>query len=268
MIEALPRLQVQQLALRIGGRDLLQGLELTLRAGECWCVLGRNGAGKSSLLRCLAGLQAPTAGRVLLADAQGALQPLPSWKAAALARQRAYLAQDQHDVFGLSVLQTVLLGRYPYGQGWDSADDIARAQSALAELDVVDLAQRDIRTLSGGERQRVALAMTLVQDAPLLLLDEPTNHLDLAHQMALAALLQRRCQQGSSALLVLHDINLASRLASHVLLLSPDGRWQAGPAAAVLTAATVSDCLGYPMQYVAYDGQAYWLPQARPIDAL
>lgn len=248
-------LELQQLDLRIGERTLIQQLDLQLQPGQIWCVLGRNGSGKSTLLRTLAGLQPPASGQIKLDG-----KTLGQWQPADLARRRAYLPQHQSDAFGLSVLQTVLLGRFAHGGSWDSDADLALAQAAMTQMDVETLAQRDIRSLSGGERQRVALAMVLAQATPLLLLDEPSNHLDLAHQLALVQQLRQWQQSGPhAALVVLHDLNLALRLASHVLLLMPDGSWQAGPVATVISAASLQACLNQAFEPLQHAGRQLWL---------
>ena len=150
-------LELQQLELRIGARTLIHQLELQLLPGQIWCVLGRNGSGKSTLLRTLAGLHPPFGGQIQLDS-----KTLKQWQPSDLARRRAYLPQHQSDAFGLSVLQTVLLGRFAHGGSWDSDTDQALARAAMLQMDVETLAQRDIRSLSGGERQRVALAMVIL----------------------------------------------------------------------------------------------------------
>jgi iron complex transport system ATP-binding protein len=173
-------LSAQHLTLRAGARTLVDDFTHTFYPGEIWCVAGPNGAGKTTLIATLAGLTRPTAGHVELDGARVA-----DWPAARLAQRRALMPQSVHDAFSASVLDVVLLNRFPHltGWGWERADDRAAAQAALALLGLADFARRDVLSLSGGERQRVALAAVLCQDAPLLLLDEPLAHLDLHHQV-------------------------------------------------------------------------------------
>ena len=174
-------ISTRQLSLRVGQRQLLTGLDWHVRSGECWSVIGRNGAGKSTLLRTLTGLRQPDGGAIFIGE-----RALPEWPLAELARQRAFLAQSRSDAFAYTAIETVLSARHPYHDNryWEGSDDHAIASAALADMEVADLATRDVRTLSGGERQRVAIAALLAQDTPLLLLDEPANALDLAHQSA------------------------------------------------------------------------------------
>ena len=253
-------IETSDLMLRADGRVLVEHLDWTVGAGESWCVIGPNGAGKSTLLRTLAGLHAPDAGSVSLAG-----KPLAGWPLPALARERAFLSQARGDAFAYRAIETVLMARHPYhaDRYWEGSDDHAAAENALRTLDVLHLAQRDVRTLSGGERQRVAIAALLAQDTPLLLLDEPANALDLAHQVALTALLARLCRdEGRAVVSVGHDLNLAWSGATHALLLHGDGQWRAGPVAEVMRADLLGACLGHPIAAVQHGGRTIFLPDA------
>jgi iron complex transport system ATP-binding protein len=246
------------LQLRIGGRVLVDGLNWQIEAGQCWCVIGRNGAGKSTLLRTLAGLRDPDGGKV---EMQG--RALADWPLASLARERAFLPQSRSDAFGYRVIEAVLTARHPYhaGRYWEDSDDHQAAYAALHAMEVSELAERDLRTLSGGERQRVAIAALLAQDTPLLLLDEPANALDLAHQVSVMGLLARLCRdQGKTAVMVGHDLNLAHSAASHALLLMGDGQWQAGTVADMLQAPILSRYLGHPIEMIAHGKRSIFVP--------
>jgi iron complex transport system ATP-binding protein len=248
-----------KLTLTVGQRLLVENLDLSVEAGQCWCVIGRNGAGKSTLLRTLAGLRSPESGQVLLKG-----RALAQWPLTELARERAFLAQSRYDAFGYRVIETVLAARHPYHDGryWESDTDQRQAITALAAMEVADLAERDVRSLSGGERQRVAIAAMLAQDTPLLLLDEPAAALDLAHQVSVMRLLRRLCrQQQKSAVMIGHDLNLAYQAASHALLLMGDGRWRAGPVAEVMQASVLSEYLGHPIQVIQHGKGQLFIPE-------
>lgn len=254
----LPVLATRDLLLRVGQRVLLNQCNWSVLAGECWCVLGQNGAGKSTLLRSLAGLREVDGGRVEVQQ-----RALPDWRLDDLARQRAFLPQQRTDAFSYRAIDTVLSARHPYHEShyWDSDADYQIALDALAMLDVAALAQRDVRSLSGGERQRVALAALIAQDSALLLLDEPTSALDLAHQVACMQLLANLCaEKKKSVVMVSHDLNLTYRVASHVLLMMPDGSYLSGRKADVMTAENVSACLGHPIKTVSHDDHCIFLP--------
>lgn len=252
-------LRVHGADLALGTRTLVRELRLELLPRQCWALIGANGSGKSSLLRALAGFRRDWLSQVTLDG-----QALQGFERAELARRRGWLAQERADVFGLSVMQTVLLARHARASTsiWESAADIAAAEAALQLLDVAPLAARDVRTLSGGERQRVALAALWAQECGLLLLDEPANHLDLPHQLLLMKLLREHCHAGRSAMVVVHDINLAQRCATHALLLLPGGGWHAGPLTEVMTAERLHSCLSCSLQRIEHQGQTLWLPCA------
>lgn len=253
-------LNTTALTLTIGTRTLITELNWQVNAGECWCIIGRNGAGKTTLLRHLAGLvQSGTpAENIFIHDT-----PLPDLPLLDLARIRAYLPQGRNDAFAYRAIDIVLGARHPYHDGnyWESADDLAAAQAALQQLDVLDLADRDVRSLSGGERQRVAIAAVLAQDAQLLLLDEPTSSLDLAHQISVMQLFAKQCQHNQKAvLMVSHDLNLANSIATHALLMMGDGSWRAGPVAEIMNADYLSQCLGHPIEMIRHGTQCLFLP--------
>jgi iron complex transport system ATP-binding protein len=251
-------MELCDLDLRIGERVLLRKLNWRLEAGQCWCVIGRNGIGKSTLLRVLAGLREPERGVVSIEG-----RPLRDWPLEQLARKRAYLPQRHSDAFSYTAIETVLAARHPYrgSRYWESDQDYLSARDALQAMDVEHLAQRDLRTLSGGERQRVAIAAVLAQETPILLLDEPTNALDLAHQASVMGRLAALCRSNQKKIvLVSHDLNLVQTVASHALLLMEDGGWCAGTVAEILRAPLLSECLGHPIEAVLHGERTLFLP--------
>jgi iron complex transport system ATP-binding protein len=276
-------LRARHLTLRAGARILVEDFTQLFCAGEIWCIAGPNGAGKTTLLATLAGLARPAAGDVEIDGMRVA-----DWSRARLAQRRALMPQSVHDAFSASVLEVVLLNRFPHltGWGWERADDRAAAQAALALLGLADFARRDVRSLSGGERQRVALAAVLCQDAPLLLLDEPLAHLDLHHQVdcleALSAWTHAKCderrdenekrdekrdERGNPARTLLfscHDLNLARRFATHALLLDGHGAISAGLAREVLTPELASRAFGYPLALIRDGDHEALVPAWRP----
>ena len=240
------------LALRVGAHQLLQGLDLQVHPGELWCVLGPNGSGKTTLLHTLAGLLAPAAGRVCWRG-----RDAPAWPIDEAARLRGLLPQHLHDRFAVRALELVLMGRHPHLSrwGWEDETDTAIALDALHAVGAETLADRDAMALSGGERQRVAIAALLAQQVPLMLLDEPTAYLDLKHQLQvlrhLRALVDR---DGRAAIVALHDLNLAVRCATHALLLDGERVVAAGPAAEVMTEATLGAAFDVRLRRIDVDG--------------
>ncbi len=240
-------LRVDRLSLRAASRTLIAGLTQAFAPGEVWCIAGPNGAGKTTLLAALAGLSKPAAGSVSLDGID-----VGDWRAADLARRRALMPQSTHDAFNATVLDIVMLNRFPHltGWGWESDADRHAAHAALDVLGLASFAMRGVLSLSGGERQRVALAATLCQDAPLLLLDEPLSHLDLHHQIECLDVLTAWARDRSDSRTIIfscHDLNLARRYATHALLLDGAGHAHAGPARDVLSAERASAAFGYPL---------------------
>lgn len=238
-------LSAQRLTLRAGVRTLLDAFTHTFYAGEIWCIAGPNGAGKTTLLSTLAGLAQPSAGHVELDGVR-----LADWQPLPLAQRRALMPQSAADAFSASVLDIVMLNRFPHlsGWGWENEADRAAAHAALDGLGLAAFAARDVLSLSGGERQRVALAAVLCQEAPLLLLDEPLSHLDLHHQIdCLEALSAWTREPRRTVLFSCHDLNLARRFATHALLLDGKGGAYAGPVHDVLTPTLTSRAFGYPL---------------------
>jgi iron complex transport system ATP-binding protein len=236
-----------------GGRQLLGGLSIEVRPGELHVVLGVNGAGKSTLLKLLAGDLRPSQGEVRLNGRE-----IRSWPLRQRARLRAVLPQGDNLRFAFSAREVVALGRQAALSGSPEQESAVLA-AAMAEADVLPLAQRSYLQLSGGERQRVQLARVLAQLALLpgqsptpryLLLDEPTAALDLAHQHACMALLRRGLGTGLGVLAVLHDINLASSYADTVSLLHQGRLLAQGPPAVVLTPALLGQAYGSSLRFL------------------
>jgi iron complex transport system ATP-binding protein len=256
-----PLLATRDLAVSIGGKQVVRGLNLALPPGQRLAILGRNGVGKTTLLHTLAGLLNADGGGVELAgQTYAALGPRGA------ARLRGLLPQHQGDAFAASVLETVLVGRHPHLSRWDweSGADEGLAREALAAVGLADLAARSIHTLSGGERQRVALATLLVQQPGLYLLDEPLAHLDLNHQIAVLELMTRRARdEGAALIMVLHDVNLAARFSDQALLLYGDGEYQLGDSDTVLDAASLSRLYGHPLRVMEDGAQRWFVPEMR-----
>jgi iron complex transport system ATP-binding protein len=253
-----PLLEARDLALAAGGRTLCDGLDLAVRAGECWAIVGPNGAGKTTLVRTLAGIAAPARGAIRYGE-----RPVATLTPRERARRRALLPQDSIDAFPATVLETVLIGRHPHLSrfAWEGDGDIALARDALARFGVDRFADRDVRTLSGGERRRVALAALLVQDAPLALLDEPSSHLDIAQQAAaLEVLVALARERGRAIVMVLHDLHLALRFCDRAVAIG-GGRAAAGASADVMTAPAMSALYGRELVMLADGSLATFVPR-------
>jgi iron complex transport system ATP-binding protein len=237
-----PLLQALDLHAAYEGAPVLQGLNLTLAAGEMAGLLGPNGSGKSTLLRVLCGLMRPRQGEVRLAG-----QPLRDYSPRRRAQQIALVPQYATIPFAFPVVDVVAMGRHPHlglTQPLGPADWQA-VNNALQRTDCVPLRERLVTELSGGELQRVLIARALAQEPRALLLDEPTAHLDINHQLEIARLLrQLHRDEGLTVLWVSHDLNLAGEFCDRLLLLAEGTIRADGPPGAVLTAELLHEAYG------------------------
>jgi iron complex transport system ATP-binding protein len=235
--DAAPELVVRGLAAGYPGRTVIDGLDLAIAPGRITMIIGANASGKSTLLGVLARLRPPLAGAIELDGVDIASIPRRQ-----LAQSVGLLPQHPTAPDGLTVAELVARGRYPprgVFQRW-SPDDTQRVDAALAQTGLSVLADRPLGDLSGGQRQRAWIAMALAQNPQILLLDEPTTFLDLSHQLDVLDLLRDLNRtQGTTIVVVLHELNLAARYADDLVVMA-EGRIVAhGAPADVLTAEVV-----------------------------
>ena len=247
-----PRLETRGLAVRIAGKQVCRGLDFAAGAGDCIGILGANGVGKTTLLHTLAGLRAPETGTVLLDGEAIAAQPRRR-----VAQRLGLLMQQPEDSLPATVLETALIGRHPHLDfwRWESHADVAIARRALKSVGLDGLEQRAQTALSGGERRRLDIATVLAQDPQVFLLDEPAHQLDLHYQMGLLGLLRRlTAEQGRAVIMSLHDINLAARFCSAVLMLFGEGESLFGETARVLSPENLTRLYRTPVAALPWEG--------------
>jgi iron complex transport system ATP-binding protein len=229
-------------AYRAAAPLVVNEVSLAIAPGELVGILGPNGSGKTTLLKMLGGTLTPSAGEI-----QFERRPLSGWSRRELARRIALVPQETHAPFDFTVLDIVLMGRFPHLGTFalEGPADLAMARQALAATGTSAFEARPFATLSGGEKQRVVIASALAQSPELLLLDEPTASLDLGHQLDVQLLLAAlNRDRRVTMVLSTHDLNLAAALCRHLILLR-DGRVIAqGPTETVLTPATVRALYG------------------------
>lgn len=235
-------LEVRDITVSYGARDVLRDVSLTLDDGKIIALLGANGAGKTTLIRALNGTLPVSKGGILIEG-----KPFEKFSRREIAQRIAVVAQENETKFPVTVLEFVLAGRYASGGsfGWETERDFKIAEEVLDSCDLGKFGDRLMNELSGGERQRVVLARALATEAKVLLLDEPTANLDLAHQGLMFRLIRERCRSGNySSIVITHDLNLASEFADEVVLLK-DGRIYAkGAPPDVLTAENLAEVFG------------------------
>jgi iron complex transport system ATP-binding protein len=213
-------LEAAQLRIAVPGRILVDSFDCTIRAGEFIALLGGNGAGKSLLLRTLAGLRVPGAGEVRIDG-----RDIAELRRRDVALRLGFLPQDPDAAPQGSLAESVLLGRFAHLGFWETtgAAEAQRVAQALADVGLGSLAGRELGTLSGGEQRRASIARLLVQAPSIYLLDEPTNHLDPAQQIGILDKLRQLAREGAAVIASLHEPNLALRYADRACLLAGNG---------------------------------------------
>jgi iron complex transport system ATP-binding protein len=235
-------LSVRNITIHYGECAVVEGVSFALEAGKIIALLGANGAGKTTLLKSLNAGLPTSAGEITLDGKQ-----IDKLARREIARKIAVIAQENETKFPVSVLEFVLSGRFAHGAafGWETENDLRIALDCLEACDLKNYESRLMNRLSGGERQRVILARALATEAKILLLDEPTANLDLAHQAMMFRLINERCKNSNySAVLITHDLNLASEFADEILLLKNGRIIAKGKPDAVLTAGNLMEVFG------------------------
>lgn len=250
-------LTTHQLSISIGDTRVCDKLELSMKPGEVWGILGRNGIGKTTLLHTLAGLRPTQHGHISLDSTE--IQQMPRRQ---LAQQVGILLQQLEDSFPASVLELVLSGRHPHitNWSWETETDYHIARESLKRVELLHRQYDSIDQLSGGEKQRVSIARLLAQQPQIYLLDEPNSHLDLKYQIQLLQhFVELARNNNDSIIMTLHDVNLVQEYCSHVLLLFGDNTVKTGTTSSLLTEENLSQLYQHPMQCIDTNQQRYFI---------
>jgi iron complex transport system ATP-binding protein len=233
---------------------VLKDVNLDIGVRDVLAILGPNGVGKTTLLRCMNAILPPSAGAILIEG-----EDLLSLNRSAISRRIAYVPQ-RSEAGRVSVFDAVLLGRKPHIT-WDvTGRDLRIVQNILERLDLTGLSLRNLDQISGGELQKVAIARALVQEPGVLLLDEPTSSLDLKNQIDILTLLKQVAREHSvTALMTMHDINLAARFATKFVLMK-DGRIHAAGNEDILTSEIIEEVYSVPVSVVHQHGKPVIIP--------
>ncbi len=212
-----PLIHIRDLTLCLDGKSILRELALDVFPGECLALVGQNGAGKTSLIKCLAGIQRAGRGVIQIAG-----RDLRQYRPRALARRLSYVPQAEGHDIPFTCLEFVLMARYPHLSPFTTLSQTDRdlAVQCLVQTGTIALRDRPVSTLSGGERQMVAIAAALAQGAEIMLLDEPTAFLDYRHQQQVLRMLgELNRRHGLTIVAAIHDINAACRWSTRVAAL-------------------------------------------------
>ncbi len=253
------RLSVSDLAFSYRDRPVLSDIAFDVDAGEVLGLVGPNGCGKTTLIKCIDGILTPCRGRVTLEG-----QDLDRMHRREVARLVAYVPQSIANHTSSTVFETVLMGRRPYLNWSVRPEDEEKVKEALSLLDLDDLAFRQIRELSGGERQRVMIARAIAQETKAVLLDEPTSSLDVHHQMVVMEVIRGLAEERDlSVVIAVHDLNLAAAFCHRLLIMKSGSLYGYGMPDEVLTEEMLRNVYGIDA-VVKRDLQAPYVVPVRP----
>ena len=250
------KLKIKDVVFAYSSVPVLKDICMELVPPEVLGVVGPNGSGKSTLIRCIDNILKPQRGSILLDG-----QEIRKMSRMEIARQIGYVPQSSPHVFPATVFDTVLMGRRPHASWRSSDEDVDKVVGVLELLGLADFALRDFGELSGGEQQKVLLARALAQEADVLLLDEPTSNLDIRHQLEVMDIIRNLVRErGLSAIMAIHDLNLASRYTDRVIMLNGGEIFDAGDPVSVFTAANIAHVYGVEAAVKNDGGRPYIVP--------
>ena len=213
---------------------VLKDVTVTMDGPGLYCIIGPNGVGKSTMVKCINKLLEPTEGEVTIDD-----RSVRDMTIKEVADYVAFVPANSFDCFSMPVIDTILIGRHNKQKWRTTANDLNIVHKAMDMLDLEPLAMRGFNELSAGQHQRVALARGLVQETPVLILDEPTANLDVKHQVYVAEMLRDlSIRSGITVIMICHDLNIAARYAHQIIVMAPPG---------------VVDCVGTPDEVITED---------------
>jgi iron complex transport system ATP-binding protein len=254
-------INLSSVTVHLGGRAVVDDVDLDVGEGEWLALIGPNGAGKTTLLRAVAGL-VPFTGSIVLDG-----RPAGELRRSEISRLLALVPQEPSTPPWMTVGEYVLMGRTPHlgPLAKEGARDREAAARALARLDLVGYEKRRLETLSGGEKQRVVVARALAQEARIVLLDEPTSSLDIGHQQQALELLDLlREESGLTLVAAMHDLTLAAQYADRMVLLDAGRIVAEGAPGDVLTEALVATHYGASIDVVPVGASVAVIPRRRP----
>ncbi|MDR3206534.1 MAG: ABC transporter ATP-binding protein [Candidatus Methanoplasma sp.] len=233
------KMEVDNLGFSYHKHSVLDGVSFAADIGEVIGIIGQNGCGKTTLLKCINSLHDPTSGEVRLDG-----EPVKEMSKKDIARKVAFVTQSAGVTFPFSVFDTIMMGRYPWTDFEANTPEysIDAVYRAMRDTGTLPFADRRVNELSGGEMRRVMIARALAQEPEILLLDEPTLHLDISHQFDLMELIRKLARdKGITILIVTHDIVLAARYCNRIMILKDRGIYRIGETERIMLADNLRD---------------------------
>ena len=240
-------IEVSNLSFGYGQKNVIEDISFKIDQPGLYCILGPNGVGKSTLIKCLNKINKPNAGSVLIDGCD-----LKDMTSKQISKYMGYVPVGGTDMFSMPVIDAILIGRYTQQKWKTTQEDIAIVNRTMKLLGISSLALHGYNELSAGQHQKVAIARGLVQEAPILLLDEPTANLDVRYQVYIAELLKGLTRRtGMTVVMISHDLNITARYADRIIMMAPPGRiHMIGTPEEVITRETISKIYGVDCEVV------------------
>ncbi len=248
------RMKISDLSYGYGsGPKILHDVSAEFESSNLVCIIGPNGVGKSTFVKCLNRLLVPNTGKVLLDDVD-----LSTLGRRDIAVRIGYVPPTSRDMFSVPVMDAIMIGRHNL-QGWkNTKEDLDRTYAILKLLDIEDLAMRDFNSLSSGQHQKVAIARGLAMETPVLILDEPTSNLDVRHQVYITEMLRGIAKETDKLIIMIsHDLNIAAKYADTVVVMSGGTIYASGSPSKVITKDMVRDVYGVDCEIVSNKSSPY-----------
>ncbi|HOF19667.1 MAG TPA: ABC transporter ATP-binding protein [Bacteroidales bacterium] len=249
------KITIQDIEFSYNGFPALENVNNRIEKGDFVALVGPNGSGKSTLIKCMNGILKVSKGTVLIDD-----RAISMFSPNELAREIAYVPQSENRKAVLKVFDIVLLGRKPYINWKPAEHDLRVTSEILNTLNLDHLAMRDFNKLSGGQQQIVYIARALAQEPDILLLDEPIANLDIRHQIEVLNLLKKLSARGITIVIALHDINMAVRYASGIMMLR-DGKVFASGGREIITKQNIENLYDIRVKIIRNDNDTFILPE-------
>lgn len=247
--------EVKKLNFSYADEQVLKNINLNFKKGELITLIGPNGSGKSTLLKCINNYLKAENSEILIKK-----QQINKYSHQELAKIMAYVPQREEYSFNSCVFETVLMGRKAHSSWKASELDKKITAKTISQLNLAELAFKNINQLSGGQKQKVYIARAIAQQAEIILLDEPTNNLDLRHQLEIFELIKKEVKKGKTALVTMHDLSLVSRFSDRIIMLK-NGQIFADGSSNILSAENINSVYGVEVSLKEHKGQKVIIPE-------
>ena len=248
------KITIDDIEFSYNGTPVLQSVNSCIEKGDFLALVGPNGSGKSTLIKCMNGILKTQKGTVLIDE-----RSITDYSSVELAKEMAYVPQNENKRAGLTVFDVVLLGRKPYINWKPSGKDLKIAADVLKSLHLESIAMKEIDKLSGGQQQAVFIARALAQEPDILLLDEPTANLDIKHQIEVMELLRDLSGKGITIIIALHDINMAIRYATKIMMLR-EGKIFADGGNEIITTENIENLYDIKVHIIRENNRPFIIP--------